>query len=423
VVDRLPLLVVNDPKTNRVKHYGKSMKSSAFSILVAHKSLGEKYYWNAIGCQFHVQGRFSKILNVIGNYIPPNKLLNESETVVRLEEKSVDLLLELIDRYSQKGSIVADFFFGTGSAIEAAIKLDRFFIGCDKDPVAFAAANNRVDYVVEEKMNNSIRSEPVKKSRRRSIATIEDSSSNEDIYIDHNNRPPHLRSLLQNYPSLLKTDYLAMECIRMGVSIKESIVLPTIEAELKGFGCFTNRKFKEMEVIGEYYGDLLTEEDKDERYNSLTYLPDRLFLIEIEKNWYYIDGDTFCPVTYINDAKGSNLCYNCEFFETSNGVSVRTLVALEEGVELLLDYGGQYFTGFWIGKEYLRQKLTEKMKGKETEIRGEVVEAEKAAKSDEVPIVSEEDPKDPKYSNDKSEEKEAEKEKTQEDEKEVEEKV
>ena len=55
------------------------------------------------------------------------KLLSYSDEVVMEEGKSVDLLKELIERYSPVGSVIADFFFGSGSTIQAAIELGRKF--------------------------------------------------------------------------------------------------------------------------------------------------------------------------------------------------------------------------------------------------------------------------------------------------------
>lgn len=51
--------------------------------------------------------------------------------VVRVEQKPVDMLMELIRRYSKEGDVVADPFCGTGSTAVAAMMLGRQFIGGD----------------------------------------------------------------------------------------------------------------------------------------------------------------------------------------------------------------------------------------------------------------------------------------------------
>ena len=53
--------------------------------------------------------------------------------VARTEEKPVDLIKEIIERFTDKQDIVMDCFMGTGTAAVASLALGRRFYGCDID--------------------------------------------------------------------------------------------------------------------------------------------------------------------------------------------------------------------------------------------------------------------------------------------------
>jgi hypothetical protein len=54
-----------------------------------------------------------------------------NKKVMRVEQKPVDMLMELIKRYTNEGDMVVDPFCGTGSTAVAAMMLGRRFIGGD----------------------------------------------------------------------------------------------------------------------------------------------------------------------------------------------------------------------------------------------------------------------------------------------------
>lgn len=71
----------------------------------------------------------------------PNKVQNH----VHPTQKPVDLLQYLIKTYTNEGMTVLDNTMGSGSTGVAAKKLNRNFIGIEKDKKYFEIAKKRID--------------------------------------------------------------------------------------------------------------------------------------------------------------------------------------------------------------------------------------------------------------------------------------
>ena len=77
----------------------------------------------------------------------------------------------------------------------------------------------------------------------------------------------------------------------------------------------------------------------------------RLMMCEIDDHYSYINGDTRCAGTYINDPKGSSQKANVvfefgnieEIDELECLIPIKTLRDIEIGEELLVDYGNLFF--------------------------------------------------------------------------------
>ena len=84
--------------------------------------------------------------NLIENYEPPRSVLIDPETgkQLRTEEKTTELMIELIERLSNPGGIVADFFAGTATTALAALRTGRYFKGCDSDEKVHKFASLRL---------------------------------------------------------------------------------------------------------------------------------------------------------------------------------------------------------------------------------------------------------------------------------------
>ena len=84
--------------------------------------------------------------NVIENYIPPkNPLTGKDWKRIRQEEKSVDLLMELIDRFvMRQQAVILDVLAGTATTALACFKFGFKFIGCEPDKECYGLASERL---------------------------------------------------------------------------------------------------------------------------------------------------------------------------------------------------------------------------------------------------------------------------------------
>ena len=101
-------------------------------------------------------GRLPRSGNVLEDYRPPmrqERLKREDGTPWRpFGEKSVQLYMQLIARYTRPGDYVMDFFGGTFSSAIAALMLDRKFIGCELDSELVRDAQLRIGrYLLQAK--------------------------------------------------------------------------------------------------------------------------------------------------------------------------------------------------------------------------------------------------------------------------------
>ena len=82
---------------------------------------------------------------MIDNVInPTSKYKDGNGLVLRVEQKPIDLIQEIMDRYSKRNDLVVDLFIGTGTTAIAALNLCRNFMGCDNDKVIMKLASERI---------------------------------------------------------------------------------------------------------------------------------------------------------------------------------------------------------------------------------------------------------------------------------------
>ena len=67
-------------------------------------------------------------------------------------EKPIPLLMNLLERVALPGQKLYDPFMGSGSAIEAGIKLRLYSIGTDISPEAYSMACSRINKIIEENL-------------------------------------------------------------------------------------------------------------------------------------------------------------------------------------------------------------------------------------------------------------------------------
>ena len=66
------------------------------------------------------------------------------ERVAYATQKPLALLQPIVEAFTDPGDLVADFFCGSGTALEAATLLDRRFVGCDMGEQAIATCSKRL---------------------------------------------------------------------------------------------------------------------------------------------------------------------------------------------------------------------------------------------------------------------------------------
>ena len=67
--------------------------------------------------------------------------------VVRKEQKSVKLLVRIIETFTDPKDIICDPFMGTGTTLIAALYCGRSCFGMDSDPNLIAVVNERLEMV------------------------------------------------------------------------------------------------------------------------------------------------------------------------------------------------------------------------------------------------------------------------------------
>ena len=124
-----------------------------------------------------------------------------------------------------------------------------------------------------------------------------------------------------------------------GFQVKQSTIPNT------GDGLFTLIARAKHEVIGEYIGEVLTDQQTQDRYGDVT----APFAVQGKKNH---NIDPACKrgyTAYVNSAYHTlNKINNCEFVASHRGgtrVSIRTTRAIQAGAELFVAYGASYWGG------------------------------------------------------------------------------
>jgi len=110
-----------------------------------------------------INSTHSRRWNVVDN-VPVSKtklLVENSRAVMRVEEKNVDLLIELLSGYCPSGGLVLDAYAGTLTTALACIETSRKVIAIEKDKVCFQRAMGRVLKQARERKRRTSRSERV----------------------------------------------------------------------------------------------------------------------------------------------------------------------------------------------------------------------------------------------------------------------
>ena len=119
------------------------MQNMAEYAIVAFKRGQGETIFNYSGKQRYIQGSYLRGMNVIDNYVKPAEKMKFQNKILRVEEKSADLYMEIYSRFANPGCTIFDLFAGTATSAFAALKSGMKWYGCEIDKLVFTCAQNR----------------------------------------------------------------------------------------------------------------------------------------------------------------------------------------------------------------------------------------------------------------------------------------
>ena len=306
-IDPHPMAMVNKPG----HYFGRVQKKTTALFPVCSWALhctkvglsnAESFDLVDYASQGHIASRHSAWTNVIdevGRLRPGEQLrargTSGSIRMVRPEQKSRELLKEIIARFTRPGDLVADFFAGTFSTAAACITLPkhRKFIGCEVRDEVFEIAKAKLIEIfagaILDKYSDVVPESPEVTEAARLVV----SHSMYEERAEPEWTPPEGFLAFQVLPSFLlrylsqywgvpgfPTEYrgksvskwprsmrgalqstpldqmVAAEAASVGVCVGPS----TIKHVSAGEGVFATKPFKKKDTIGYYYGALVYED-------------------------------------------------------------------------------------------------------------------------------------------------------------------
>ena len=262
--------------------------------------------------QGHIASRHSAWTNVIDEVerLRPGEHLraqgSSGLTMVRPEQKSRDLLKELIARFTRPGDLVADFFAGTFSTAAACISLPkhRKFIGCEVKVDVFKVAREKMVEVfagaIVDKYSDIIPESPEVTEAARLVLSHAMHEERTEVewsppqgflafqtlpsfllrYLSQywavpgfsseyrgksvSSWPLSMKGALQSTPS---QQMMAAEAATVGVCVGPS----TIKHVSAGEGVFATKPFKKNATIGYYHGAIVYEDIGARAQTTKTY--------------------------------------------------------------------------------------------------------------------------------------------------------
>ena len=398
------LNIVKKPSNNMAQAGGSNMQNMVEYAIVAYKKcLGEGHVeFDWFGKQHFIQGSFNKGMNVIENYVAPKNKITVNSQILRTEEKSVELLMEIIERFSKFGDLVMDFFSGTGTSAIAALRLGRKWIGSDGDSNVYEIAKERVlvHYKLLKQSNKILKLDPKKPIKKKNIPR-------------------------DNYPEKLFEDQknieydIGVELKKLGLEIKTSPLCKGVITDSQNWnGLFATKNFKKGDLIAQYYGNILSESTFKAKYKHSK--PSRVIQIskQVENQTFYIEDLEISPAAYANcniDLINKTLLEaNAEFqeradiltYEDLSNPDIVELYAVKDinpGEEILVQYiKGKTFeeVNSWFENNFsIRETVHEIQQEEEQEFEEEQEEEEQEIKEGEEEQEEQEEKKNKKFVN------------------------
>lgn len=341
IVLKSPFFIMKKVSNNMRQSGGSNMQNMCEMAIVAYKRMnqGGNFKFNWQGKQHFIKGDYLRGQNIIQNYEPPRKLTVDGFEM-RIEEKSVDLMMEIISRFTKYGDLVWDFFSGGASTALASIRLGRKWMGCDMDKNIVNAAKVRLltefTYYYTNKMISS--------SDIYQFGSVE-----QEMRIDNSkpssNYPLDVAVLIRDGAS--DQEILDFSCNEFGLKVQPST--------LHGEGLFADKDFIAGDTIVGYYGEVLSQKEFNKKYKDCDEKPHRAVKLtkKFKNEKLYIDGKNICPGVYCNtiiDLVNNKLIEpNAELAEKPKSqmisevgehdyISIVALKDIKKGEEIIIPY-------------------------------------------------------------------------------------
>lgn len=170
---------------NPLRNYAKNvmdfigLRLKQINSQLGHRRAEHFFYWNTTQFKLPTRDTYNELINTfninkMNGYIPYEELIalnnkyskifnlngkNKKSNILEYKkdygrlhptQKPVDLLIDLINTFSNENDIVLDFTMGSGSTGEACLKTNRNFIGIERDDNYFNTSKNRINTYIED---------------------------------------------------------------------------------------------------------------------------------------------------------------------------------------------------------------------------------------------------------------------------------
>ena len=305
LVDDSPLLISFAPEACGRGSSGHKMRNVFHYAWVVCRSKGdrgkEKPVRNLQGMPTYVRSEYSCDTNHISGYKAPSarERLKDAQGLVRKEERPVDLMKELLHRYTNARATVIDVFGGTFSLGMACMYMEREYVSFEIDKRCFDAGIKRLKLTVKSLINSGKLKPPSLLSRQLvpelSLADwkrLENTCSSSADEVVLNAPPaiidrvvvvlgtgesiPHLSDMWVYMQSLEGVEeLLPIEQTIHGVFVQDSTLPGT------GKSLFAMKEFRRGELIRYYWGRILSPDQVKVLHPDNGLSSDRLLNLEV----------------------------------------------------------------------------------------------------------------------------------------------
>ncbi len=151
IMQDLGFWILNDiiwSKPNAVPNFGGTRFQNSHETLIwCSKNKGSKYHFNYQTMKYLNGGKQMRSVWDISICIGAERLKGDDGKKIHSTQKPEQLLYNVILSSTQKGDLILDPFFGTGTTGAVAKRLGRHYIGIERESLYITAATKRINSV------------------------------------------------------------------------------------------------------------------------------------------------------------------------------------------------------------------------------------------------------------------------------------